>query len=190
MEMKYLFRDIEGDLDAYDLEILLHIYDLNKVGFEEVMSLITKEQKIQFEQFEKTDEASNIRALRVKILPVIDFKTLPENLDSDMLDKLVLYSKYNHGRIWDAVSGLLTVDQRGHVSGRQYDNMVKRQEEKEAAMSEEERQKLIASRKYMENNPTEFYGNMFEPENLVELKNKYGHLPKDLENWKNEKEGK
>jgi len=188
--MKYLFTDLEENLDGYDLEVLLHAYDLNPVGYEEVVPLITKEQKEQFEQFEKTDEASNIRALRAKKLPVIDFDTLPENLDSDMLDKLVLYSNYSNGRVWDAVSGLLTDWQEGHVIGRRHTNMDKKEEERIAAMSDEERQRYIDAEKYRENNPTEFYGNMFEPENLVELKNKYGHLPKDLENWKNEKKGK
>jgi len=155
-----------------------------------VINLLTKEHKVQFEQFEKTEESSNIRMLRVKELPVIDFSVLPEKLDSEMIDKLVLYYYYRKRRVWNAVKGLLTVDQRGHVAGRRYTNMDKKEEEKRAAMTDEERQRYIDAEEYQKNNPTEFYGNMFEPENLVELKNKYGHLPEGLDCGKNEKEGK
>ncbi|WP_299685181.1 hypothetical protein [uncultured Dokdonia sp.] len=177
MEIKYLFTDLEEKLDDHDLEVLLHAYDLNIIAFEEAITLLTQKQKEQFKQFEKTEEASTIRTLRDKNLPPIDFDTLPEDLDSDMLDILVSYSNYNHGRVWDAISELLTEYQRGHVTGRRHKNLDKQKEEKMAALSHEERQRYKDAREYQKNNPTEFYGNMFEPKTLQEYIDKYGSSP-------------
>ncbi|WP_299685179.1 hypothetical protein [uncultured Dokdonia sp.] len=177
MELKYLFSYLDKEISEGKLEILLHAYDLNITAFKEVEELLTEEQKEQFKQFEKTEEASMIRALRDKNLPPIDFSTLPEDLDSDMLDTLVLYSNYNHGRVWDVVSEFLTEYQRGHVTGRQYDNMDKKEEEKMAALSDKERQRYKDAEEYQKNNPTKFYGNIFEPENLQEYIDKYGKSP-------------
>jgi hypothetical protein len=175
--MKYLFSYLDKELSEGELEILLHAYDINIAAFKEVIKLLTEEQKVQFEQFTKTEEASDIRVLRTKSLPTIDFDTLPENLDSDMLDILVLYSKYNHGRVWDSVSELLTDYQEGCVIGRRHENLDKQKEEKMAALSDEERQRYKDAEEYQKNNPTKFYGNMFEPENLHEYINKYGGPP-------------
>jgi len=161
MEIKYLFTDLEEKLDDHDLEVLLHAHDLNVIAFEEAITLLTQEQKEQFKQFEKTEEASTIRALREKNLPPIDFNTLPEDLDSDVLDTLVLYSNYNHGRVWYIVSEFLTEYQEGCVIGRQYEIFDKQKEEKMAALSHEERQRYKDAREYQKNNPTEFYGYRF-----------------------------
>ncbi|WP_299685177.1 hypothetical protein [uncultured Dokdonia sp.] len=118
-----------------------------------------------------------IRALRDKNLPPIDFNNLPEKLDAEILNKLVSYYEFNEGYLWDALDGILTDYQAGQVIGKHHDNLDNQKEEKMAALSDEERQRYKDAEEYQKNNPTKFYGNMFEPENLHEYINKYGGPP-------------
>jgi len=162
--MKKRFSYYKDELSNGKLELLLHLEDVNPKAFTDIIEILTDQQRNQYFEYIKTDVAIDIRSLKNKILPTIDFNNLPEKLDTETLNKLVLYYEFNEGNLWDALDGILTDYQAGQVIGKHHDNLDKQKEERMAALSDEERQRYKDAREYQKNNPTEFYGNMFEPD--------------------------
>lgn len=170
------FTPFKNELPEFNLRLLLNIEDLNNAIFEEVFAVLTPPQQEQYRIYKTSEEAQKYREERNAELPYIDFSSLPETFDEDLLQKISVYQ--NEGEVRRAIFDSLSED---HIGQMARFNAKIREEEKarsRALMSDEEKRK---EKEWWDNynaDPTpRFFGNMGEPDTVTGYILKYGFNP-------------
>lgn len=170
------FTPFKNELPEFNLRLLLNIEDLNNAIFEEVFAVLTPPQQEQYRIYKTSEEAQKYREERNAELPYIDFSSLPETFDEDLLQKISVYQ--NEGEVRRAIFDSLSED---HIGQMARFNAKIREEEKarsRALMSDEEKRK---EQEWWDNynaDPTpRFFGNMGEPDTVTGYILKYGFNP-------------
>lgn len=172
----YDFTPIKNELPEFNLKLLLNIEDLNNAIFDEVFAVLTPKQQEQYNVYKASEEAEKYREERNAELPYVDLDHLPEVLDDDLLQKIMVYQK--DGEVRRAIFDLLSEDHKGQMA---LYNAKLREEEKareRALMTDEEKRK---EKEWWDNynadpNPR-FFGNMGEPDTVTSYILKYGFNP-------------
>ena len=172
----YDFTRFKNELPEFNLKLLLNIEDLNNAIFDEVFAILTPPQQEQYNVYKVSEAAKKYREKRNAELPYVDFSSLPETFDDDLLQKIMLYQK--DGELRRAVYDSLSEDHKGQMA--RFDSKI-REEEKarsRALMSDEEKRK---EQEWWDNynadpNPR-FFGNMGEPDTVTGYILKYGFNP-------------
>lgn len=172
----YDFTPIKNELPEFNLKLLLNIEDLNNAIFDEVFAVLTPPQQEQYNVYKASEEAEKYREERNAELPYVDLDHLPEVLDDDLLQKIMVYQK--DGEVRRAIFDLLSEDHKGQMA---LYNAKLREEEKareRALMTDEEKRK---EKEWWDNynadpNPR-FFGNMGEPDTVTSYILKYGFNP-------------
>lgn len=172
----YDFTYIKNELPEFNLRLLVNIEDLNNAIFEEVLAVLTPSQQEQYSVYKVSEEVQKYREERNAELPYVDFSSLPETFDDDLLQKIMLYQK--DGAVRGAVYDSLSEDHKGQMA--RFESKI-REEEKarnRALMSDEEKRK---EQEWWDNynaDPTpRFFGNMGEPDTVTGYILKYGFNP-------------
>ncbi|WP_447951942.1 hypothetical protein [Chryseobacterium koreense] len=172
----YDFTRFKNELPDFNLRLLLNIEDLNNTIFDEVFAVLTPPQQEQYILFKASEEAKEYREKRNAELPYVDFSSLPETFDDDLLQKIMVYQK--DGAVRRAVYDALSEDHKGQMA--RFDSKI-REEEKDrsrALMTDEEKRK---EQEWWDNynaDPTpRFFGNMGEPDTVTGYILKYGFNP-------------
>lgn len=176
----YDFTYIKNELPEFNLRLLVNIEDLNNAIFEEVLAVLTPSQQEQYSVYKVSEEVQKYREERNAELPYVDFSSLPETFDDDLLQKIMLYQK--DGAVRRAVYDSLSEDHKGQMA--RFESKI-REEEKarnRALMTDEEKRK---EQEWWDNynadpNPR-FFGNMGEPDTVTGYILKYGYNPITLE---------
>lgn len=170
------FTPFKNELPEFNLRLLLNIEDLNNAIFDEVFAVLTPLQQEQYSVYKTSEEAQKYREERNAELPYIDFSSLPETFDEDLLQKIRIYQ--NKGEVRRAIYDSLSEDHKGQMARF---NLKIREEEKarsRALMSDEEKRK---EQEWWDNynaDPTpRFFGNMGEPDTVTGYILKYGFNP-------------
>ncbi|MPT33873.1 MAG: hypothetical protein E2604_01990 [Flavobacterium sp.] len=170
------FTPFKNELPEFNLRLLLNIEDLNNAIFDEVFAVLTPLQQEQYSVYKASEEAQKYREERNAELPYIDFSSLPETFDEDLLQKIRIYQ--NKGEVRRAIYDSLSEDHKGQMA--RFNSKI-REEEKarsRALMSDEEKRK---EQEWWDNynaDPTpRFFGNMGEPDTVTGYILKYGFNP-------------
>lgn len=170
------FTPFKNELPEFNLRLLLNIEDLNNAIFDEVFAVLTPLQQEQYSVYKTSEEAQKYREERNAELPYIDFSSLPETFDEDLLQKIRIYQ--NKGEVRRAIYDSLSEDHKGQMA--RFNSKI-REEEKarsRALMSDEEKRK---EQEWWDNynaDPTpRFFGNMGEPDTVTGYILKYGFNP-------------
>ena len=135
----YNFTYIKNELPEFNLRLLLNIEDLNNAIFEEVFAVLTPPQQEQYIIFKASEEAKEYREKRNAELPYVDFSSLPETFDDDLLQKIMVYQK--DGEVRRAIYDSLSEDHKGQMAlfnAKMYEEEKARSR---ALMSDEEKRK-------------------------------------------------
>ena len=174
------FTHIKNELPEFNLKLLVNIEDLNNAIYDEVFAVLTPPQQEQYNVYKASDEAKEYRKERDAEFPFVDFSSLPETFDDDLLQKIMIYQK--DGEVRRAIYDALSEDHKGQMARF---NAKLREEEKarkRALMTDEEKRK---EQEWWDNynadpNPR-FFGNMGEPDTVTGYILKYGYNPTTLE---------
>ncbi|MBX2950356.1 MAG: hypothetical protein KF704_13840 [Crocinitomicaceae bacterium] len=174
------FTHIKNELPEFNLKLLVNIEDLNNAIYDEVFAVLTPPQQEQYNVYKASDEAKEYRKERDAEFPFVDFSSLPETFDDDLLQKIMIYQK--DGEVRRAIYDALSEDHKGQMARF---NAKLREEEKarkRALMTDEEKRK---EQEWWDNynadpNPR-FFGNMGEPDTVTGYILKYGYNPITLE---------
>lgn len=174
------FTHIKNELPEFNLKLLVSIEDLNNVIYDEVFAVLTPPQQEQYNVYKASDEAKEYRKERDAEFPFVDFSSLPETFDDDLLQKIMIYQK--DGEVRRAIYDALSEDHKGQMARF---NAKLREEEKarkRALMTDEKKRK---EQEWWDNynadpNPR-FFGNMGEPDTVTGYILKYGYNPITLE---------
>ncbi len=172
----YDFTYIKNELPEFNLKLLVNIEDLNNAIFEEVLAVLTPSQQEQYSVYKASEEVQKYREERNAELPYVDFSSLAETFDDDLLQKIMLYQK--DGAVRRAVYDSLSEDHKGQIA--RFDSKIREEENarSRALMSDEEKRK---EQEWWDNynaDPTpRFFGNMGEPDTVTGYILKYGFNP-------------
>jgi len=170
------FTPFKNELPEFNLRLLLNIEDLNNAIFDEVFAVLTPLQQEQYSVYKASEEAQKYREERNAELPYIDFSSLPETFDEDLLQKIRIYQ--NKGEVRRAIYDSLSEDHKGQMA--RFNSKIREEEKARslALMSDEEKRK---EQEWWDNynaDPTpRFFGNMGEPDTVTGYILKYGFNP-------------
>ncbi len=110
----------------------------------------------------------------------IKLEDLPQNLNDDIINILAyMANEIPQSKDWHDIFEILSdVDYR-RVMDKRSELQYQEEESRKAVMTEEERaEEKRKTDKFIENlKPTDFYGNMGQPETIEDFKNRYGEYP-------------
>lgn len=170
------FTPFKNELPEFNLRLLLNIEDLNNAIFDEVFAVLTPLQQEQYSVYKASEEAQKYREERNVKLPYIDFSSLPETFDEDLLQKIRIYQ--NKGEVRRAIYDSLSEDHKGQIALFNAKIYEEEKARSRALMSDEEKRK---EKEWWDNynaDPTpRFFGNMGEPDTVTGYILKYGFNP-------------
>lgn len=174
------FTHIKNELPEFNLKLLVNIEDLNNAIYDEVFAVLTPPQQEQYNVYKASDEAKEYRKERDAEFPFVDFSSLPETFDDDLLQKIMIYQK--DGEVRRAIYDALSEDHKGQMARFNAKLREKEKARKRALMTDEEKRK---EQEWWDNynadpNPR-FFGNMGEPDTVTGYILKYGYNPTTLE---------
>ncbi len=173
---KYDFTPFKNELPEHCLKLLVNIEDFNNAIYDEVFAVLTPQQQEQYITYKASDEAEKYRKERNAELPYVDFSNLPEVLDDELVEKLLVYDKNNDVR--GVLVDLLSHEQQTQIAQLDWKKIDEEKARKRALMTDEEKQK---EKEWWDNynadpNPR-FFGNMGEPDTVTGYILKYGFNP-------------
>ena len=173
---KYEFEPYKNELPDYSLKLLVNIEDFNNPIFDEVFAVLKPQQQEQYVTYKSSEEAEKYRAERNAALPYVDFSNLPEVLDDELVEKLLVYDKDNEVR--GILNDLLSHEQQTQIAQLNWKKHDEEKARKRALMSDEEKRKEQEwwDNYYADPNPR-FFGNMGEPDTVTGYILKYGFNP-------------
>lgn len=173
---KYEFEPFKNELPEYRLKLLINIEDFNHAIYDEVFAVLTPQQQAQYLTYKASEEAGKYRKEREVELPYVDFSSLPEVLDDELVEKLLVYDKNNEVR--GILNDLLSHEQQTQIAQLNWKKIDEEKARKRALMTDEEKRK---EQEWWDNynadpNPR-FFGNMGEPDTVTGYILKYGFNP-------------
>ncbi|CAA0196340.1 conserved hypothetical protein [Tenacibaculum maritimum] len=108
----------------------------------------------------------------------------PEELPKVLTDEIIeilakMIDEIPQSKEWHDIFEILSDENYRRVEDKRIELQHQEEESRKAAMTEEERaEEKRKADKFIENlKPTDFYGNMGQPETIEDLKNRYGEYP-------------
>lgn len=173
---KYDFEPFKNELPEYCLRLLINIGDFNPAIYGEVFAVLTPQQQEQYVAYSVSDEAKKYRAERELELPYVDFNSLPEVLEDELVEKLLVYDKNNEVR--GILADLLSHEQQTQIAQLNWKKFDEEKARVRTLMTDEEKRK---EQEWWDNYNADpyprFFGNMGEPDTVTGYILKYGFNP-------------